>query len=114
MFCFVTFTNCTATRHLWVRKASFFAYHVSTTSERAFLVAALPLRRLSGWKSIDGSRAEALAARKKEQPKPFQPVTVAPAPIPSDWIKPAPVPIPPFPPTPRAPLVFSDEDEEVQ
>src|ERR1019366_6689188 len=55
-----------------------------------------------------------VAARKEEQPKALQPVTVSPAPNPSDWIKPVPVPTPPFPPTPRAPLVISDEDEEVQ
>jgi hypothetical protein len=54
-----------------------------------------------------------VAARKEEQPKAFQPVTVSPAPNPSDRIKPVPVPTPPFPPTPRAPLVI-DEDEEVQ
>jgi hypothetical protein len=48
------------------------------------------------------------------KPGVFAPVTVAPAPILENLIKPVPVPVPSLPPTPRKPLFISDEDEEVR
>jgi hypothetical protein len=54
-----------------------------------------------------------VAARKKEQPRAFQPVTVAPAPDPTKWIKPRPVPVPTTPPSPRRPIIFGDGDDEL-
>jgi hypothetical protein len=54
-----------------------------------------------------------VAARKKEQPRAFQPVTVAPAPDLTKWIKPRPVPVPTTPPSPRRPIIFGDGDDEL-
>ena len=54
-----------------------------------------------------------VAARKKEPPRAFQPVTVAPTPDPTMWIEPRSLPEPTTPPSPRRPIIFGDGDDEL-
>jgi hypothetical protein len=63
----------------------------------------------------DGSvGAPSQAESSTREPSVLAAVTVAPAPILENLIKPVPVPVPSLPPTPRKPLQIVDEDEEVQ
>ncbi|MGA2979480.1 MAG: hypothetical protein ABSD76_07810 [Terriglobales bacterium] len=62
-----------------------------------------------------GSQAASSVELAATEPSVLAPVTVAPAPILENVIKPVPVPVPSLQPTPRKPMQFvSDENEEVQ